>query len=295
MLKGGDRKPPRIVIYGAPKVGKTKFASGAPFPIFVTTEDGASALAVDQFPIATKWSEFLSNLSEVAEGKHEYRSLVVDTLNGAANLCAEYICATQFKGDWGPNGFLSYGRGWASASDEFKRILTPLEVARDRGMLVILIGHTGVHSVKNPVEGDYDRYALGIDRKLWARIHPWADIIMRADYDYVVQAKDGTARGRAIGDSRRVLRCEGSAAEDAGCRIGYELPPILPLEWSAFELALGGLDSVANMIREKWGLLTDDEQRSALKYMGVTSLENIAKANQKKVIEIAERLKKKGS
>lgn len=294
VLKGGDRKPPRIVIYGAPKVGKTKFAAGAPLPIFVTTEDGASSLSVDQFPVARTWQEFMGNLVDVSDGKHEYRTLVVDTLNGAANLCAEYICKTQFKGDWGPNGFLSYGRGWASASDEFKQILTPLEMAREHGMMVILIGHTGVHSVKNPVEGDYDRYALGIDRKLWARIHPWADIIMRADYDYVVQQKEGLAgRGRAIGDSKRVLRCEGSAAEDAGCRVGYELPPVLPLDWAAFELALGGTESIADEVKNRWGLLSEQEQAGTLKFLGVRALEEITRANQKKVLEVVERLRKR--
>jgi hypothetical protein len=162
-------------------------------------------------------------------------------------------------------------------------------------MMVVLIGHTGVHSVKNPVEGDYDRYAMGIDRKLWARIHPWADIIMRADYDYVVQQKDGTARGRAVGDSKRVLRCEGSAAEDAGCRVGYELPPILPLDWAAFEIALGGVDSVASEVTRRWDLLTEAEQQATLKFLNVRTIGDLAKANQKKVLEVVERLRKKES
>lgn len=290
LVGGGDRKPPRIVVYGAPKVGKTKFASGAPSPVFVTTEDGASAVPVKQFQVATSWAELLENLIEVAKEKHDFATLVLDTLNGAANLCAEFVCKDQFKGDWGPNGFLSYGRGWAATSDEFKTILAPLEAARARGMMVILIGHTGVHSVKNPVEGDYDRYAVGIDKKLWARIHPWADIIMRADYDYVVHDKDGTGRGRVIGDSKRFLRCHGSAAEDAGCRAGYELPPVLPLEWQAFELALNGA-SLSDEMGSRWHLLTEDAQAKTLKFLGIRSLADVQSANQKKVLEVITKLK----
>ena len=43
--KGGATKlPPRIVITGPEKAGKTTFASQFPSPIIVTTEDGCSQI-----------------------------------------------------------------------------------------------------------------------------------------------------------------------------------------------------------------------------------------------------------
>ena len=42
-VKGGS-KPPRLLVYGTPAIGKTTFASQAPAPIFLQLEDGAGAL-----------------------------------------------------------------------------------------------------------------------------------------------------------------------------------------------------------------------------------------------------------
>ena len=47
-----EKKPPRIVVHGIHGIGKSTFASQAPAPVFLITEDGLTNIEVDHFPLA---------------------------------------------------------------------------------------------------------------------------------------------------------------------------------------------------------------------------------------------------
>ena len=53
--RGLTPAPPRITVYGVEGVGKSTFASEAPRPVFVQTEDGLSQIACDKFPLAATY------------------------------------------------------------------------------------------------------------------------------------------------------------------------------------------------------------------------------------------------
>jgi hypothetical protein len=284
MLTGvtrGTKKPPRVVLYGPPKIGKSTFGSEAPDAVFVTTEDGIDNVTVDRFPRAESWAALIDNLEQVAKGEHSYKTLVLDTLNGAAELAAQHTCITKFSGDWGPKGFAAFGQGQAATSEEMRRVIPIFDACRARGMVVLLLAHTGVQSVRNPIEGDFTKYTPDVDRRVWARFAAWADIIMRADYEYFVKKSDNPlAKGKAVGTSTRVLRCSGSAAEDVGTRVGFELPSeTLPLSWQAFADALGQDTSTLDEVKRLWTLLDKSTQAKTMAWLGVKALDD-AKTTQ---------------
>jgi len=64
VVRKNEQKPPRLIIYGPPKVGKTTFAAMAPAPIFLCIEEGLGALEVDHFPLITSFDELLNCLFE---------------------------------------------------------------------------------------------------------------------------------------------------------------------------------------------------------------------------------------
>jgi hypothetical protein len=74
-------KPPRILIHGVHGVGKTSFATGAPAPVFILTEDGLGTLDVPHFPLARTFDEVMQALAALYTEEHAFKSLVVDSVD----------------------------------------------------------------------------------------------------------------------------------------------------------------------------------------------------------------------
>lgn len=287
----GRKLPPRMVLYGPPKIGKSTFGAESERPIFVPTEDGIDNVTVDRFPRVNTWADLVANLESVASDEHEYQTLVLDTLNGAAELASQHVCETKFGGDFGPKGYSSFGQGIAATSEEMRRLLPILDRCRERGLMVLLLAHTGIQSVKNPIDGDYQKFTPDVDRRVWARFAAWADIIARVEFEHTV-VRRGEGSGKAVGSSTRVVRFTGSAAEDAGCRVGFDLPDRLPLSFQAFRDALGDSSETTSEVAQLWSLLSPEEVKKTLAWLGVADLQHATPA---KLRQLLNRLRQKAA
>jgi len=297
IASGGGWAPPRLVLYGDEKVGKTSTVAQAPNPLYLGTDDGRRRLGVDGLPIPSTWDEFVGQLEQAVEEAPGlgYGSLVTDTLNGIVELCAEHVCQTQFGGKWNDtrHGFLAWGgnQGWGAVSEEIRRILPLYDQAIDASLWVVLIAHSSTQKVRNPIDGDYDRFAPAMDRRVWARVAQWADVIVRVDYDTTFLEEAG--RRRAVTDGTRVLRCGATIADSVGCRVGYELPETIPFAWESIEEHLGKrTGEITERLRELWPLMTKDETKKAVAFLGV-DLEELDKAPLHKCKSLINRLAEK--
>ena len=97
-----EKTPPKqdladltILVFGPSKFGKSTWASGAEGALFLATEPGLNSLDVYQAPVR-KWEELFAACAEIAEGKHPFKTIIIDTIDNAYRLCTEYICA-KFK------------------------------------------------------------------------------------------------------------------------------------------------------------------------------------------------------
>lgn len=274
----GGYKPPRVVLYAPPGIGKTTFGAESESPIFITTEDGVDNIKIPQFPKSTTWENFLSNVKQVAKGDHDYKTIVVDTLNGATDLCNKHVCDTIFDGVWATEdgGFLSYGRGYGASAEEARRLRDLTDECRDRGMMVIMLAHSGTINIRHPLMDDFQKFGPAMQKDLWAVFSQNCDIILRADYDYVVEPVHGTRRKKASTGTTRVLYCEGSAAEEGKSRTGYELPPRMEFTYAVFESYLGKSDTVVEEVRALMvDLLTKEEAKKTMEHYGCEKLDNI--------------------
>ena len=278
--------PPRLVLYGPEGVGKTTFGAESENPIFVCTEDGATKVPVDKFTFADgglkaeTWSEFLEAIRAVTEEPHDYKTLVIDTWNYAVSMAAKHVCETNFNGDW--NKFLAYGgnQGFGATVEEIKPALILFDHCRDRGMTVILLAHDGTQAVRNPIQGDYNRFAGDMDKRLWNACAQWADVVGHADYRYtVVETKDARGnvkKGRALPSSgtTRMIRWQGTAAEAAKNRVGYEMPEETPLTFASFRANVGRDTYTLERVKELWSVLTKTESKKALDWLGTEKLDD---------------------
>ena len=57
ITRGRSSAPRRLMLYGTHGVGKSTFASCAPQPIFIQTEDGLGGIECDKFPLTTTFDQ----------------------------------------------------------------------------------------------------------------------------------------------------------------------------------------------------------------------------------------------
>jgi hypothetical protein len=229
--------------------GKTSLAAYAPKPIFLQTkgETGIETLIealrlpeTPHFPESQDWNSLLSAVDVLRTQEHEFRTVVIDALNGAERMCYEHVCARDFSGDWGELGFLAYGKGPEIALADWRILLNKLDDLRSsRKMTVFILCHTKVKSFKNPTGADYDRYQPDMNEKTWGLTHKWADCVLFGNFDVTVQGKGGkeivdtSKKGKGMGGKQRILYTERDAAYDAKNRLG--LPAEIDMGGSAAE------------------------------------------------------------
>jgi AAA domain len=231
------RLPNRVILHATEGWGKTSFAAHAPNPIFLMTrgETGLWTLmnsgrlpeGIAHFPKpADSHSDVRTAIANLADHEHNYRALVIDTLNGVERLIHEQVCRERYDNDWGEYGFHGYDRGPRMAVPDVIDILTKLDKLRDKGMSILLLTHTTVATFKNPEGPDFDRYQPALHKHTWGEAHKWADIILfGARQTTVATASKKATKGKAQGGLARILHTERTAAFDAKNRHG--LPPTI--------------------------------------------------------------------
>jgi hypothetical protein len=246
--------PDRICLYSPPKWGKSSFAAHAPDPVFLTTkgEDGIMVLkqsglvppSVRCFPrCAQTWQELLWALARLITHGPRPSTLVLDTLNGAEQLCHVHVCNTVYGGDWGEKGFTCFQNGYRVAAKEFERILDAFDQLRELGTAVICLAHTAVRTVKNPHGPDYDKTRPALHEATWDIAARRFDILLAGTFE-TIYAKTGPRdrKAKVSGGERRIILARPGASVDAGGR--YPLPPQIDCgecaadAWQSFSAAL---------------------------------------------------------
>jgi len=226
--------PPRVVIHGAQKVGKSTFAAGAFAPIFLPLEDGLSGLEVDAFnggaPLAS-FEEFDQALTSLYAEKHEFGTVVIDSADWLEPLIWAHVCK---KNGWASIESPGYGKGYIEANATWRTVLDKLNTLRiERGMAVILIAHTAVKQFAAPDSEAFDRYELKVQKGALGLIVEWADAILYAAEETQVKKESNgfNTRARGVSTGKRVMHCNAKPSFIAGNR--YHLPDTLPLDWNA--------------------------------------------------------------
>lgn len=237
--------PSRVVFYGAEKSGKSSFACHAPSPIFLMTAGETGLLSLIEsgqvpptahFPEDFKtWEELLSAVESIRREDHQYKTLVLDTGNGAENLLAASVCQETFENNWAQ--YNDYGRGVRVAAPIWADFLKHLDRVRiERRMSIIFLHHATVKQTSNPTGKDWDQHRPEAIDKMWGLTHKWADVIAFYGTRVTVNKED-----KATGE-QRFLRLNPSASIVAGNR--YGMPDEITAKpgaknlWDAFAKAI---------------------------------------------------------
>jgi hypothetical protein len=210
-----------ILLHARQKFGKTTFCAQAPGALFLATEPGLKGLDAYQVPV-TSWEVFLDACAEIAEGKHAFRTIVIDTVDLLFKQCSEFICRklkVEHEAD------LAYGKGYAMIGNEFYRVISKL------GHLpygLILTSHSREMEVEGRT-GKYTRIVPTLPEKARKTILGMTDFILYGDFE-------PTTGSNGEATFRRVIRTKPSIHYEAGDRTG-RMPEAIDFEWQAFEKA----------------------------------------------------------
>lgn len=244
---GKVNRPFFIGIHGPAGVGKTTFASNAPNPLFLATEDGTDQLNVNRLEIDI-WADFLGALKELNTTKHNFKTVVVDSIDHLESKIHKMVAVKHGKESIEEIG---YAKGYIFALEYWKKMLIEIKKLRKNGVNVILIAHSHIKKMNDPVVGeDYDRYELKLHKKASDLMTESMDALLFAKNEVLISKDSATKKVTAMGDGNRILFTEHRPAFDAKNR--YGLPLELPLSWGEFsKLALRSDDEKSKEINSE--------------------------------------------
>lgn len=226
--------PPRLVVYGSPKVGKTSFAASIPDNLILDIEGGSGALPVARVEKEkiTTLGDVLAVLDALATQEHSFAAVTLDSADWLETLIGNQIAAEAGKRHLED---IPYQAGHKKLPDLWKQVFDRLTVLREqRGMVVVFIAHDQVKRYDSPLTESYDRHQLKMHKQSADILTEWVDCLLFARQQVYIDKTDvgfkKTIR-RGVG-GERVLHTVESPAYAAGNR--YGLPEELPLDWASF-------------------------------------------------------------
>lgn len=236
MLKiesGLEKRPLKVVIYGAEGIGKSTFASQFPEPLFLDTEGGTSSLNIRRVKCGSSWEYLLSCVNEVIKDPNICKTLVIDTADWAESLCTKYVCEKYRKSNIEEFGF---GKGYVYLQDEFSKLLTALDKLIELGVNAVVTAHGKPRKFELPEEaGQFDRWEMKLTKQVAPLLKEWCDMLLFCNYKtYVVTTENNTKKAQG---GKRVVYTSHHACWDAKNR--YGLPDELDLDFKGIAHLFG--------------------------------------------------------
>lgn len=246
ITRGKIKKAKKVVIYGPEGIGKSTFASHFPEPVFIDTEGSTNDMDVARLPRPTSWTMLLEEIEYIKKTSGICKTLVIDTIDWAEQLCVEHICAKHSKS--GIEDF-GYGNGYVYTKEEFGRFLNRLTDVIEVGIHVVLTAHAQLRKFEQPDEmGAYDRWELKLGKKTQSQTSPivkeWANMLLFCNYKTHTIAVDDRGKKHKAQGGKRVMYTSHHPCWDAKNRYG------LPEECEFDYQVIAGIISQAESVEK---------------------------------------------
>jgi len=176
-------KPPIMLVHATGGVGKTTLGASAPNPVVIQTEDGLH-YPVQTFGLMKTWAEVMEALGALYTEQHDYRTLVIDSVDWLEPLVWAETCR---RGD-GQKTYRSiedfgFGKGYTAALNVWREYVEGITALRDeKGMTIFQIAHTETKRFDSPEHDPYDRYQIKLHKAASALLVEHCDIVGFMNY-----------------------------------------------------------------------------------------------------------------
>jgi PAS domain S-box-containing protein len=128
-------------------------------------ESGTLQLDVARVDGIDTWEHLIAAAHALATQPHDFKTLVIDTLDRAEWLCWQHLCARARVANIEAVG--KYGRGYTAAYEEFRVLARALDTLRTkRGMGVIVVAHSKIENAPNAAGDEHQRWTLKVHKQV---------------------------------------------------------------------------------------------------------------------------------
>lgn len=202
---GKKMLPLKGIVYGDNGIGKTSMLACAKNALVVDMEGNCGHIEAERFKI-TNLPDFLDLLDSLIGQEHDYKSLVVDSLDELQILISQKMSRMYSAKE------LSYGKSSGIFAGEIKEIVSKFDILQaKKKMNILFTAHWKVKMVNNPMVEAYDRYDLKINEEMRTGICNWVQFILLANKEVLFEDKKevGFGKKKAKGIERRALHTAG--------------------------------------------------------------------------------------
>jgi hypothetical protein len=242
---GVSLDPPRILIHGHEKTGKTTFASLAPNPIFLRTEDGQGTISMSAWDIETL-QDFFDAVALLLTEPHDFQSVVIDSVDWFEPMVIASLIANRPKNEKGVDVTsiedYGYGKGYVYIMEEWQRVFDCLTALRARGMIILMIAHSVSEKVNPPDGSSYDRVGIKLAKAAAEKFFEYSDLIIHSRKGVILASdnntKDKKALKKVVGDASMPIELitTSSSSIRAGNRYAMTgMPPVIPFDGNAWD------------------------------------------------------------
>ena len=235
------------LLYGPAKVGKTTFGAQMPGELILATERGYNALPGVIVQDITSWSDIKQVVRELKKPEVQavYKSLIIDTIDLAADMCQKYVCNQLGIENIGDGGWTN--NGWDKYKREFEDVFRTLA---QLGYAILFISHDKEITIKPENGIEYQQIRSSMQTSALKIVENMSDIIA---YAHPVIREGQPRRILTLRSADNSIRC--------GCRFKYMVPEI---DFSYDNLVKALNDAIDKEAAETGGKFITEERIAAI-------------------------------
>ena len=205
IISGKVKKPFNVLLYGEPGAGKTTWASQAPKPFFIASDE-LDEFDVDRTQLIETFQDAMDAVLWLEENDHDYQTVVVDTIDAIEKMVHQEILAKEKtdktrsmnKAAGGYGNAYSISHDWMAG---FRDTLGRLR--HNKNMNIIILCHSDTKVTNDPLLGDsYTEYYLTLHNKVQSLFVDWVSAVLFLAFDV---SKSGDNEKFAYGNGDRYL------------------------------------------------------------------------------------------